>query len=537
MKKYLKILLLFISSIALAQQAEKQIISGTVSYLSSQNVYVTFENTKGIETGDTLFTKVKDNYKPVIIVNHKSSKSCAGLNIDGSSLKIDGKVYAFIDKQEEEIVEEVQAQDSLVIPMIVTTDPVKNNIVKEPAVNVPKLSGKVSLQSYSNITNDGSHFDYQRWRYTFRLSAEHISGSGLSYTHYLNFAYKASDWNNISSNLGRALRIYDLALNYDFSESSSLWAGRHINNKISNISSVDGIQFQQTFSEWSFGIVAGARPDFLHNMGFNMKLFEYGAYVSREDILQKGMMENTFSYFVQTNDFKTDRRFIYFQHSNSLIENTRLFLSTEIDLYKKIMGVSESDFSLTSLFISANIRPSSIFSVNLSYDARKNVVYYETFQSTIDSLFENETRQGFRFRTTVKPLDYVYLGLNYGYRFRSGDIKPSSNYGGYITYAKIPGIEANTSVSISKLKSSYFNGTLWSVQLSKSLTDEIELALGYRNTKYKFDKAIEDLLEHSASLSISTWVFNPVYLNLSYEGVFEDVRTSGRALVSLSYRF
>jgi hypothetical protein len=32
----------------------------------------------------------------------------------------------------------------------------------------------------------------------------------------------------------------------------------------------------------------------------------------------------------------------------------------------------------------------------LSYDARKNVIYYETFKTTLVSIIENETRQALR---------------------------------------------------------------------------------------------------------------------------------------------
>ncbi len=151
------------------------------------------------------------------------------------------------------------------------------------------------------------------------------------------------------------------------------------------------------------------RPD-LENMGWDYNLFEYGAYVYRADAIAKGDMFNTLGYFTQTNDFKTDRRFIYYQHSNSAIENTRIFFSTEIDLYKMVNGESKSEFSLTSLYTSINIRPSDLFSLFLSYDARKNVIYYETFKSFADSVYENETRQGFRTRLTLRPVKKFVSG-------------------------------------------------------------------------------------------------------------------------------
>ena len=71
-----------------------------------------------------------------------------------------------------------------------------------------------------------------------------------------------------------------------------------------------------------------------------------------------------------------------------------------------------------------------MISFSLSYDARKNVIYYETFKSTVDSIFENETRQGIRFGTNIRPFNNLFIGLNGGYRFLKKDIKPSRNFNG-----------------------------------------------------------------------------------------------------------
>jgi hypothetical protein len=330
--------------------------------------------------------------------------------------------------------------------------------------------------------------------------------------------------------------VYDLAVKYDFNPRTLLWFGRHLNNKISNIGSIDGLQFETGVNEWSIGAAVGSRPDF-NNMEYNFKLFEYGAYVNRADLLANGDMQNTLGYFEQTNDFKTDRRFLYFQHSNSAIQNTRIFLSTEVDLFKKEMGENKSDFSLTSLFTSVNIRPSDLFSIFLSYDARKNVIYYETFKTTLDSIIENETRQGFRTRLTLKPVRNLYFGADYGYRFRRGDLKPSNNYGGYLTYSQIPGIESSATVSFNRLSSSYTEGDIWAATLSRPIAFGLDVMLGYRYTNYKFRTGIEELKQHSASINLNTYLLKPVLLNFTYEGIFEDTRTSGRFLANLTYRF
>jgi len=535
MKILTAILFLLFTAFNIAQSVTDTLILGSVSYKSAENTYCKFDNTDGINVGDTLFVKINSNLIPALIVNSKSSTSCAGELINGEKIELNENIFARI-----RIVNENKQQLSSEVVGVSTTYAItglnnpEQKIIKDSIQS--ELNGRISVQSYTNFSNMSSSLNYQRWKYTFQLNANYIAGSNFSYSQYLNFAYRASEWNTVSSDLSKAVRVYDLALKYNFGKFSSVWLGRHLNSKISNISAVDGIQFDQAFSDWSFGLVAGSRPDF-NNMGVNFKLFEYGAYINKIDNYAEGSMSNTLSYFEQTNDFKTDRRFVYIQHSSSVIPITRLFLSSEIDLYKKEMGVSKSDVSLTSLFASVNIRPSDVVAFMFSYDARKNVIYYETFKDIADSIYENETRQGFRTRITLRPVRNLYLGGNYGYRFRPGDIKPSNNYGGYITYSSIPWIEMSSTVSYSYLSTNYLNGTIFGVQLSKPITYGLDLTLDYRNTRYEFNNAVEDLRQHSASANLFISLFRPVSLNLAYEGIFEEARTSGRFLANVTYRF
>ena len=529
------ILFIIIPSITFSQSVKDTIISGKVSYQTAENVYINFDNTEGIEKDDTLFIKKERKISPVIIVKHISSKSIAGVLIGKNKLANGDEVFAIIQITSEE--ERLPTEKGIVVV------PVEENEIQKPVkvydsqkIVEPKVSGRINVQSFSNFSNQGTAYNYQRWRYTFKLNAMNIGGSGLSYIQYINFAYRANEWGEISSNLGRAIRIYDLALNYDFSESTTLWFGRHLNRKVSNLSSIDGLQFETMFSNFSLGLIAGSRPNF-SDMGFNTKLFQYGVYVNRSDSVGYRVIENTLGYFEQTNDFKTDRRFLYFQHSNSSIKNTRLFLSTEIDLYKKVNGVSKGNFSLTSLFVSANIRPTDALTLYLSYDARKNVIYYETFKSFIDSVLENETRQGFRTRVTIKPIRNLFLGLNYGYRFRSSDLKPSNNYGAYVTYSAIPVIESGITLSFTNLSGTYIKGTIWGARIYKDFNFGMGLSVDYRNTKYQFTQNIEDITQQSISFNINTRLFDPVFVNLTYEGVFQGIRTTGRVLLNLSYRF
>ena len=81
------------------------------------------------------------------------------------------------------------------------------------------------------------------------------------------------------------------------------------------------------------------------------------------------------------------------------------------------------------------------------------------------------------------------------------------------------------------------NGTILGIQFSKPITYGLDLTLDYRNTRYEFNNAVEDLRQHSASANLFISLFRPVSLNLAYEGIFEEKRTSGRFLANMTYRF
>ncbi|MEJ2195716.1 MAG: hypothetical protein P8X73_12775 [Ignavibacteriaceae bacterium] len=529
------ILFILVSAVNYSQSIRDTVLTGKISYHSAENIFVKFESTTGIEKGDTLYLLENHKLIPVLKVKFVSSKSLSAIALNGNNVISGDEVYALVTVSNDKLNGSVETNVVLTADVDKEVKELLNNY-KVKKIVVPELNGRITLQSYSNFTNQGRIYEYQRWRYAFKLDAKNIGGTQLSYFQYINFAYKTSEWGDITSNLGQAVRVYNLALKYDFSAPTSLIVGRHISKKVSNLGPVDGLQFETGFSKFSVGIFIGSRPN-LSDMGYNSKLFEYGIYLSRSDDFGRGGMDNTLGYFEQTNDFKTDRRFLYFQHSSSAIKNVRIFLSTEIDLFKQINGQSENELSLTSLFVSANIRPSKAFTFYLSYDARKNVMYYETFKNFIDSVFENETRQGFRTRITLKPVRNLFIGANYGYRFRKGDLKASDNYGGYITYSMIPFIETGLTLTLSQLNSSYVGGKIWGLRLYKDISWGLGLSLGYRNTKYQFSQSIDDVTQESVSFSINTILLNPVYINLTYEGVFQNAKSSGRILIDLSYRF
>ena len=120
------------------------------------------------------------------------------------------------------------------------------------------------------------------------------------------------------------------------------------------------------------------------------------------------------------------------------------------------------------MFLTGSYSLNNWLNINASYDARKNVVYYETFKNYVDSILESATRQGFALRMNLRPINYLWLGFNYGYRFSKDDPKPSRNYGASLSYIQLPLVLSSIYLSYNKIESGYVNGNYYSASINKA---------------------------------------------------------------------
>ena len=232
-------------------------------------------------------------------------------------------------------------------------------------------------------------------------------------------------------------KVFTLATQFSPNDKFNVILGRKINQNVSNIGAIDGLQGEYRFQKYGIGLFAGSRPDFT-DFTFNAKLPQFGAYVVRNEQIKNGIASTTIAIAEQMNDFKTDRRFLYFQHNNSLIKNLNIFLSSEIDLYEKIDSQPSNKFSLTSLYFSARYRILKNLSFSASYDNRRNVIYYESYQTFIDQLLAQETRQGLRFQANYSPIRNISVNASAFLRYQGDNNKPTTNYVVNLSFNKIP---------------------------------------------------------------------------------------------------
>jgi hypothetical protein len=270
----------------------------------------------------------------------------------------------------------------------------------------------------------------------------------------------------------------------------------------------------------------------------NFKLLEYGAFVGHNLTTTTGRMQSSLAFFEQRNNGPIDRRFVYFQHDNSLLKRLYLFTSCELDLYKVVEGIPKNQPTLTSLYVSLRYKVFKQLSIFASYDARKNVIYYETYKSIADRLLEEATRQGLQFRINYRPGNQVSMGVNAGYRFRDKDLNPNETLNGFLTINQLPWIKASATLTANLLKTSYLNGQLYGLRLSRDIIPgKLYGELNYQYVDYTFNNSDSKLKQNIAQANLSWQLKNKLSFSIDYELTIEPVNKYHRIYISLNKRF
>jgi hypothetical protein len=251
-----------------------------------------------------------------------------------------------------------------------------------------------------------------------------------------------------------------------------------------------------------------------------------------------GLMRNNIAIVEQQNNWNTDRRFIYFQHYQTLIKDVSIFGSAEMDLYKKINGVSQNSFQLTNLYLMIRYRILRNLSVSASYSNRNNIIYYETYKSFIDRLIEQTSLQGFRFSVNYRPINKLSFGARASYRSRKTDLKPSINLNAYLNYLSIPFINTSATVSATYLETSYLKGTIYSLNLNKDLVKrKLYGSLNYRYVIYNYSFSDMITHQHIPEIQLNWRILKDLRASLAVEAIFEDDYQYQRVYINLSKRF
>ncbi len=561
MRNLLLLLLCIIPGMITEAQDLTGSLEGSVTYITSQSVYVKFPSTARINSGDTL--SVMQAGKPIqaLVVKDLSSTSCVCTPVLSIKLSVADRII-FIPKNDRPSsipvtplppLSQVQADTSSSAEITMVPEqafpvkkdsPVDTTVNEKPALNKRKatVNGYFQVASYSNFSNLDADFN-QRMKYTLSLNLKNIGGSGLSAETYMCFVHSNTNWDQIQSDLFNGLKIYNLSLNYEFNKTFRLWFGRKVNPKVSNMGAVDGLQFEMRFRPLTVGIIAGSRPDY-RNYGFNFNLLQFGAYLFNEFPTRNGPVQTTLAFIQQNNDGKTDRRFVYLQHANSLIKNLTFFGSVEFDFYRQVLTPEDSSFKqnnspkLSNLYLSLNYRILQKATISLSYSARQNVIYYETYKNFLDKLLDTETLQGYSLQVNYRPVKNLTIGASGAYRFQKNDPRSTKNASIYITYNQIPWLGVAMTGSFTWLETAYLTGKVYSLGISRDLAaGKLFAGLNYRYVDYRYSSLDMGLPQNMAEVNLTWRIYRKISFSVYYEGTFEKINSFNRLYAQLHLGF
>ena len=160
-------------------QESTRLLTGKVSYITAQNIYVKFPGTENIHKGDTVFIQSGTNLIPIFLVESLSSVSCVGKPLVKTEIKLDDDVFVRVKVKKADMV--VKTEEPVELP-------IAPGAVRDTAVTVAKVAevkrkqdiqGSVSVSSYSNLSNTTAD-NSQRMRYTFSARANNIVDSRFS---------------------------------------------------------------------------------------------------------------------------------------------------------------------------------------------------------------------------------------------------------------------------------------------------------------------------------------------------------------------
>lgn len=530
MKPLVIILLLLLSVISGYTQQNTTFVEGNISYISSQNFYVKFKTTNGFKINDTLF----DNQSiPVLQIKNLSSSSVVCNALSDKKLNMNDKVFGKITNTENKtIIQQAEKSDTISYKSDTNANfnKGKANVLKQ------KISGSFGIYTYSNLSNTDLN-NNNTANYSLSLNIKNIAESKFSTEINMTFRQESGKWEEVKSNIFNGLKIYNLSIKYDINNKSYISFGRKINPNISNIGAIDGLQYEHSIKNYIAGCYIGTRPDY-SDYGFNKKLLQFGAYFGHNYFTNNGLIQNIIAIAEQKNNSSTDRRFVYFQHSNSIIKNVNLFYSMEMDLYQIENQQKKNTLSLTSSYLSVRYRPFRKLNLSANYDARKNVIYYETYKNYLAQLIDSETRQGFSFQANYTINQNIFIGGRLGYRFQKSDIRPSKNMNFYITHNNILKTEISTTISATLLETNYLNGNIFNIRLSRYFKNgKYNLGASYSYADYSISNNEIPFRQHIANLDFTAEIIKKLYASVNLEGNYEKPNQFYRLYLQLRKRF
>lgn len=544
--------LLLLGMISWGQTGGGPVKIGEISFVSGSNYYVKLPAGNLLAAGDTLYMQLNGESIPALVVKQKSSLSCLAEKITDRNISKGELMYAPEGKAGSgEIVREPEIEPVTQVQVVNKEEEKKERVSETDSLGTKvagpstekkekkedfQLHGRIRAMGMLDLPTD-SFAGRSSYRYSLFLKADNPGIHGLTLESYVLFNHSNDVFSADTTQKAYGIKVYGLSAQYKGKQDYWITLGRKINNRLSNVGAIDGIQVEKKLGAFMMGLVYGYRPDYV-DYSFNSTLPQFGGYISYEHGASKLHYQHSLAFVEQQNKGLTDRRFLYGQSSGRISASVNYFASLELDLYKKVNGISSNSLSLTGLFFNLNWQATKNLSLSTSYQARQPIIFYETYQTYVDQLLDRELNQGYRLRATYRPWKIVSLSLSGGFRYEPGDKAIAQNYNGTLSFRNVPFKNVTTSLTATMNKSSYFTANIYGARMNGDLIPgKLSASLSYRNISYASSLESSIIPQHMVEVGLDYRLSKNWLLGLNYELLQQSGYPHNRLFLQVRYRF
>jgi len=498
--------------------------SGSVTYISLGNVYVSRPENVQCNEGDTLFVLRDNSTIAHIIISVASSKSVVGKFFpDSATIKIGDTVRGF-QMTTKSVSSKRQKERT-------------TNILSEQRNNI--VRGRIALQNISVNNFNLSERSFHQSGIVLNLNVQRVFGSLWNFSMYFNSQYISSSQKLRLGNTSRTrFRLFDFSFDYpNTSEGFAYSFGRVRSKYTVGLGAFDGAQIIYSMKEWTFGIAGGTQPDyrtsriateyvrfspFIHFQSGNVFGFQY---------------DGTVAYTRQMFQLRLDREFLYMQNSFSTSQWFNFYHSTEIDLNDIKNGLRQKAIQFTNTYISIGSSPLDWLSLNAGFDATKNVYLFETHRSLADSLFDRSLQQGFRMSMTIRlPNNFSLNGFS-NIRFRESDERTSVNNGIGIRANNILNSRFNVGVRSSLLNGIFTDAATAGIDIHREIASGIQATINFEQYFYELMNGGNTNTLTTIGANVSGQLSSTLFTIASLEKNFDKFANTMRVFLEIGYRF
>jgi hypothetical protein len=401
----------------------------TVTYRSAEHVYLDGGEADGLTLGARLIPDGATDSAIVLDVVFVAmhSASCTAIG-DPTRVRVGDKFRITGGPARDTAT----AVSSLAAPVVVDT------VAREIAVPIRRgseagpVSGNVSLLAYLWNDRTEANLDFTQVTTRVSLRARRLWGREFAFAMRGRgrFDQRARA---ISSGIGRQdwqNRLWECSISYeDPAAPVNVYAGRVLPRRSGGIGYLDGLVVEGILSsKVRTGLFGGVAPDWVYE-DRHLSLTKGGGYLSITTRRQSGLsFDQSLGLVGEYHGGVTSREYFVMQGSVNWASNWGATHVVEIDINRGWRRERAGrEFELSNLFANMWVRVSQGLRLSLSYDNRTNYWTYDT-RTTVDSLFDDNLRQGIRVQSDVSLPAQVFASGSLGYHKRTGDPDPTRSY-------------------------------------------------------------------------------------------------------------